>query len=61
MATLGEHEINVEDLTLHHVSRSVGGDLVLYVAGEQTAETAASLLHALGYPSAASQMGEVLE
>ncbi|MCL5734763.1 MAG: prephenate dehydrogenase/arogenate dehydrogenase family protein [Actinobacteria bacterium] len=61
MTTLGEHEINVEDLTLHHVSRSVGGDLILYVAGEETAETAASLLHALGYPSAVSLMGDVFE
>ena len=33
MNALGDKSINVEDLTLHHVSRSVGGDLVLYVTG----------------------------
>ena len=33
MTALGEAEINIEDLTLHHFSRSVGGDLVLFVAG----------------------------
>jgi prephenate dehydrogenase len=60
MNVLGDHEINVEDLTLHHVSRSVGGDLVLYVAGQNTAETAGTLLSGLGYPTAVNFMGEAL-
>jgi prephenate dehydrogenase len=57
MNALGEKSINVEDLTLHHVSRSVGGDLVLYVAGEETAETASTVLNGLGYPTMVSFMG----
>jgi len=40
MAALGDAEINVEDLTLHHMSRSLGGDLVLFVAGQNVAEQA---------------------
>jgi prephenate dehydrogenase len=61
MNALGEQAINVEDLTLHHVSRSVGGDLVLYVTGEDTAETASTLLSGLGYPTAVSFIGDDLE
>jgi len=61
MNALGEQEINVEDLTLHHVSRSVGGDLVLYVTGQDTADTASTLLSGLGYPTAVSFMGEALD
>jgi hypothetical protein len=61
MNALGEQEINVEDLTLHHVSRSVGGDLVLYVTGQDTAETASTLLSGLGYPTAVTFTGEDLE
>jgi prephenate dehydrogenase len=58
MNALGEDDINVEDLTLHHVSRSVGGDLVLYVTGHDTAETARALLSSLGYPTLVSFMGD---
>ena len=58
MSALGEAKINVEDLTLHHMSRSMGGDLVLFVAGEQVAEGAAALLNGLGYASRASSMGD---
>lgn len=58
MAALGDAHINIEDLTLHHVSRSVGGDLVLFVAGKETAETASNLLNGLGYPSMVSFTGE---
>lgn len=61
MNALGEQSINVEDLTLHHVSRSVGGDLVLYVTGQDTADTASALLSGLGYPTAVSFMGEALD
>jgi len=58
MSALGEAKINVEDLTLHHMSRSVGGDLVLFVAGRDVAEGAAVLLNGLGYPSRVSFMGD---
>ena len=58
MTALGDAEINVEDLTLHHMSRSVGGDLVLFVTGEEVAEKAAGLLNDLGYPSRVSFMGD---
>lgn len=58
MATLGEARINVEDLTLHHMSRTVGGDLVLFIDGKEVAETASTLLNELGYPSRVSPMGD---
>lgn len=58
MVALGDAQINVEDLTLHHVSRSVGGDLVLFVAGKDTAETAGALLDGLGYPTVVSFTGD---
>ncbi len=51
MTALGEAEINVEDLTLHHMSRSVGGDLELFIAGQDVANTAEALLNSLGYAS----------
>ena len=55
---LGDARINVEDLTLHHVSRSVGGDLVLFVAGQAVADTAGSLLDDLGYPTVVTFSGD---
>jgi prephenate dehydrogenase len=58
MAALGEARINVEDLTLHHMSRSKGGDLVLFIDGREIAETAAALLNGLGYPSTVGSMGD---
>jgi prephenate dehydrogenase len=61
MTALGDAKINVEDLTLHHMSRSVGGDLLLFVAGEDVAEGAAELLNGLGYPSRVSFMGDSSE
>jgi prephenate dehydrogenase len=61
MTALGQAEINIEDLTLHHFSRSVGGDLVLFIEGESIAENAASLVHDLGYAVSVSFTGEVRE
>ena len=58
MAALGDAQINIEDLTLHHVSRSVGGDLVLFIAGKDTAEVTSALLDSLGYPTVVSFPGE---
>lgn len=51
LTALGNANINVEDLTLHHFNRETGGDLVLYVSGEEAAFTATSLLGELGYPT----------
>jgi len=51
MTALGSANINIEDLTLHHFSRDGGGDLVLYVSGEETAVMVASLAGELGYPA----------
>jgi prephenate dehydrogenase len=61
MTALGEAAINVEDLTLHHMSRSVGGDLEVFVAGEDVAGRAEDLLTALGYPSRVSVSGDGAE
>ena len=61
MTALGQAEINIEDLTLHHFSRSVGGDLVLFIEGEAVAETAASLVQGLGYAVSVSFTGEAGE
>jgi prephenate dehydrogenase len=61
MTALGEANINVEDLTLHHMSRSVGGDLELFVAGEEVAEKAGDLLNGLGYRSRVSISGDGAE
>jgi prephenate dehydrogenase len=58
MTALGDARINVEDLTLHHVSRSVGGDLVLFIAGENVAETAGALLDDLGFPTVVKFTGD---
>jgi prephenate dehydrogenase len=58
MTALGDAHINVEDLTLHHVSRSVGGDLVLFIAGKDVAETAGALLSGLGFPTVVSFTGD---
>jgi len=58
MTTLGQAAINVEDLTLHHMSRSVGGDLELFIAGQDIAETAGALLDGLGFASRVSLIGD---
>jgi prephenate dehydrogenase len=58
MTALGQAEINIEDLTLHHFSRSVGGDLVLFIMGRDIAETAATLVEGLGYPASVSSTGD---
>ena len=58
MTTLGEANINIEDLTLHHISRSAGGDLVLFIAGEDVADSTSMLLESLGYPTVVSLTGD---
>ena len=61
MASLSDAHINIEDLTLHHVSRSVGGDLLLFVDGEDTATRVSDLVQAFGYPSVVSFSGDPVE
>ena len=61
MTALGNAEINIEDLTLHHFSRSVGGDLILFIEGQDVAETAASLAQGLGYAASVAFAGETRE
>jgi prephenate dehydrogenase len=58
MTALGQAEINIEDLTLHHFSRSVGGDLVLFIMGQEVADTAALLVQGLGYSVSVSFAGD---
>lgn len=57
MSALGEADINIEDLTLHHFNRMVGGDLVIYLTGEPAATAAEALLTALGYPTVVAHLG----
>jgi len=61
MTSLGNANINIEDLTLHHFSRVVGGDLVLFVNGEEEAGSARALAESLGYPTVVSFVGVVSE
>jgi prephenate dehydrogenase len=58
MTALGDAQINVEDLTLYHVSRSVGGDLLLFIQGAEVADTAGALLAGLGFPTVVRFTGD---
>ena len=49
MQALGAERINIEDLELHHVSRELGGTLVLVLSGEDAARRAAGVLERQGY------------
>jgi prephenate dehydrogenase len=49
MVALGDANINIEDLALHHMSAELGGTLTVYVLGEEVAGRAGHLLAALGY------------
>lgn len=49
MVALGDANINVEDLAMHHMSAELGGTLTVYVLGEEVARRAVHLLAALGY------------
>jgi prephenate dehydrogenase len=46
---LGDADINIEDLALHHMSAELGGTLTVYVLGEDVCRRAAATLEALGY------------
>jgi prephenate dehydrogenase len=49
MVALGDANINVEDLALHHMSAELGGTLTVYVLGADVCNRAAHLLAGLGY------------
>jgi prephenate dehydrogenase len=49
MVALGDANINVEDLALHHMSAELGGTLTVYVLGEEACRRAGHLLAGLGY------------
>ena len=58
MTVLGNANVNIEDLTLHHFSRAVGGDLELFVSGEEQATAAGAMLEELGYRTIVSYSGD---
>jgi prephenate dehydrogenase len=49
MVALGDAGINIEDLSLHHMSAELGGSLTVYVLGEEVCRRAAHVLGGLGY------------
>jgi prephenate dehydrogenase len=46
---LGDAAINIEDLSLHHMSAELGGSLTVYVLGADVCTRAAAILSGLGY------------
>jgi len=46
---LGDANINIEDIALHHMSAELGGALTVYVSGEDVCRRGAGLLEGLGY------------
>jgi prephenate dehydrogenase len=49
MVVLGDAAINIEDLSMHHMSAELGGTLTVYVLGEEACARGAHVLAALGY------------
>ena len=49
MVALGDAGINVEDLSMHHMSAELGGTLTVFVLGEDVRQRATHVLGALGY------------
>ncbi len=49
MVALGDAGINIEDLSMHHMSAELGGSLTVYVLGEDAVSRGAHLLAGLGY------------
>jgi prephenate dehydrogenase len=46
---LGDANINIEDIRLHHMSAELGGTLTVYVLGEDVAKRAVHVLGGIGY------------
>jgi prephenate dehydrogenase len=49
MVALGDAGINVEDLSMYHMSPELGGSLTVYVLGKDVCTRATHVLGALGY------------
>ena len=49
MVALGDAGINIEDLSMHHMSAELGGTLTVYVLGEEACVRGEHVLAALGY------------
>ncbi len=49
MVALGDAGINVEDLSMHHITPELGGTLTVYLLGSDVCRRAAHVLGALGY------------
>jgi prephenate dehydrogenase len=49
MVALGDAGINIEDLSMHHMSAELGGTLTLYVTGEAACVRGSHILAGLGY------------
>jgi len=57
MVALGDAGINIEDISMHHMSAELGGTLTVYVLGRDVCERAAHVLGGLGFE--VSTRGEV--
>ena len=55
---LGDAGINIEDLSMHHMSAELGGTLTVYVLGEEASARGAHLLAGLGYDVIRGSGGE---
>jgi prephenate dehydrogenase len=49
MVALGDAGINIEDLSMHHMSAELGGTLTVYVLGEEASLRGLHILAGLGY------------
>jgi prephenate dehydrogenase len=49
MVALGDAGINIEDLSMHHMSADLGGTLTVYVLGEESSRRGVHILAGLGY------------
>jgi prephenate dehydrogenase len=49
MVAMGDAGINVEDISMHHMSAELGGTLTMYVLGSEVCTRAVHVLGALGY------------
>lgn len=58
MTALGDEDINVEDLAMHHMSAELGGTLTVYVSGDDVRRRAADVVTQLGYPVSTAKVVE---
>ncbi|HJW74932.1 MAG TPA: prephenate dehydrogenase/arogenate dehydrogenase family protein [Thermoleophilia bacterium] len=58
MTALGDEAINVEDLSLHHMSAELGGTLTVYVSGDEVVRRATDVVAGLGYPVSTAKVVE---